>query len=49
MTAPFNSKLTRSSIVVDTRLQQILATRKTEPTPQITKQVRVLSITVHVD
>jgi hypothetical protein len=49
MTAPFNSRLTRSSIVVDSRLQLMLSVRKPEPAPPAPKQVRVVSITVHVD
>jgi hypothetical protein len=49
MTAPFNSRLTRSNIVVDASLQLMLAARKTEPAPAVPKQVRVLSITVQVD
>ena len=49
MTAPFNSKLTRSNIVVDKRLQLMLAVRKPEPTPSVPRQVRVVSIAVRVD
>jgi hypothetical protein len=49
MTAPFNSRLTRSSILVDKRLQLMLTVRKPEPAPPVPKQVRVLSITVQVD
>ena len=57
MTSPFNSRLTRSSIVVDERLQQALAqqalmskhqpmTRERASVPR--SQVRVVSITISV-
>ena len=52
MTAPFNSNLTRSDIVVDARLQQMLAQqslarprRREFASPQ-RSEVRVLSITI---
>jgi hypothetical protein len=47
MTAPFMSKLTRSNIVVDARLQQTLAARK-QSLLQEPKQVRVVSIAIKV-
>ena len=49
MTARFNSKLTRSSIVVDVGLQQTLAAREPEPMRHEPKQVQVVSITIKVD
>jgi hypothetical protein len=49
MTAPFKSKLTQSSIFIGARLQLMLAALKSEPARPEPKQVRVLSITVHVD
>jgi hypothetical protein len=49
MTAPFNSRLARSNIVVAARLQLMLAARKTEPERPEPKQVRVVSVTVQVD
>ena len=49
MTSEFKSRLTRSRIVVSTQVQQTIAARKVEPPRQEPKQVRVVSITVHVD
>jgi hypothetical protein len=49
MTAPFNSRFTRSGILVDERLQLMFRVRKPEPAPPVPKQVRILSITIQVD